>query len=79
MMNLKDEVLAKVKLSKAMANTSAISGIVIALIFTSLWISALIPLMKEHNRIEFLYSIYLLYLCFVMPAFLITGVMALQK
>ena len=35
--------------------------------------------MREHNRIEFMYSIYILDLCFVMPAFFITAVMSLRK
>lgn len=79
LMNLKAEVFEKIKLSKAMLRTSAISGIVIATLFSFLWISALIPIMREHNRIEFLYSIYILDLCFVMPAFFITSIMSLQK
>jgi hypothetical protein len=59
--------------------TSAVSSILIATVFTLLWIAALIPLMKEHNRIEFLYSIYILDLCFVMPGFVATAVMSLRR
>ena len=40
---------------------------------------ALIPLMREHNRIDFLYSIYILDLGFVMPAFIVTAIMSLRK
>lgn len=61
-----------------MLKTTAISSIVIAILFTFLWTAALIPLMREHNRIEFMYSIYILDLCFVMPAFFITAVMSLR-
>ncbi len=64
--------------SRRVIVTTAVSSIAIAIIFTALWISALIPLMREHNRIEYLYSIYILDLCFVMPAFFITAVMALR-
>jgi hypothetical protein len=79
LMHLKEEVFQNVKLSNAMIRISAISGIIIALLFTTLWISSLIPLMRQHNRIEYLYSIYILDLCFVMPAFFITAVMSLKK
>ena len=79
LMSLKEEVLQKVKLSTTMIRISAISGIAIATLFSFLWITALIPLMRDHNRIEFLYSIYILDLCFVMPALFITSIMSLQK
>ena len=78
-MNIRKEVCRKATLSKAMTQTSAISGIVIAALFTFLWIAALVPLIRDHNRIEFLYSIYILDLCFVMPAFFLTAIMSLRK
>jgi hypothetical protein len=40
---------------------------------------SLLPLMQEHNRIEYLYSIYILDLGFVMPAFFVTAIMCLRK
>lgn len=58
---------------------SAVSSIFIAAVFTLLWIISLIPLMRDHNRIEYLYSIYILDLCFVMPAFVITALMSLRR
>jgi hypothetical protein len=66
------------RIRNTMLKTTAISSIVIALLFTGLWSAALIPLMRDHNRIEYLYSIYILDLCFIMPAFFITGVMSLR-
>ena len=57
---------------------TGISSMFIATLFTVLWILSLIPLMISHDRIEFLYSIYILDLCFVMPAFFMLGVMALK-
>ena len=75
----KSKSFAGLKISKVMVRTSAYSSIFIAIIFTFLWIMALIPLMQWHNRIEFLYSIYILDLCFVMPAFFITAVMSLRN
>lgn len=68
-----------IRLDKRMLRVTAISSIAIALLFTVLWIVELIPLMRDHNRIEYLYSIYILDLCFVMPAFFITAVMSLRN
>ena len=75
----KSELFTKLKLSKAMLRTTAYSSLVIATIFTALWVAALIPLMRDNNRIEYLYSIYILDLCFIMPAFAITAVMSLRN
>ena len=58
---------------------SSLSSLLIAAVFIFLWIMALIPLMREHNRIEYLYSIYILDLCFVMPAFVIVALMSLRR
>jgi len=74
----RSEAFSTLRLNKGMLRTTAITSILIAVLFNLLWISALIPLMREHNRIEFLYSIYILDLCFVMPAFVITAVMSLR-
>ena len=75
----KAETFASLRLSSGMLKTSAIVAIFIAAVFTFLWTMALIPLMRDHNRIEYLYSIYILDLCFVMPAFVITAIMSLRR
>jgi len=67
------------RLNEAMLKTTAISSLLIAAAFVLLWTMSLLPLMRDHNRIEFLYSIYILDLCFVMPAFIITAIMSLRK
>jgi hypothetical protein len=67
------------KISRGVLTASAIASIAIAVLFTFLWTMALIPLMREHNRIEFMYSIYILDLCFIMPAFVILAVMSLRR
>ncbi|MEJ2045764.1 MAG: hypothetical protein P8X89_21105 [Reinekea sp.] len=74
----KSESCSTMTLDRRMLKTTAFISILIAIIFTVLWIFALIPLMKAHNRIEFLYSIYILDLCFVMPAFIMVAVMSLR-
>jgi hypothetical protein len=75
----KAENFTNLRLNNWMLKTTAITSIFIAVIFTFLWTMALIPLMREHNRIEYLYSIYILDLCFVMPAFVITAIMSLRR
>jgi len=70
--------MPRVQLSRGVLRTTAISSIAIGVVFTVLWTAALLPLMREHDRIDFLYSIYILDLCFVMPAFFITASMSLR-
>jgi hypothetical protein len=77
--NLDREVLRTVKLPGWMRVTSAVVSMVVALLFTVIWVSALIPLMREHRKVEYLYSIYILDLCLVMPAFVMTAIMSLRK
>jgi hypothetical protein len=77
--NMDKEVLPRVTLPRGMRITSATASMVIALLFTFLWVSALIPLMREHRRVEYLYSIYILDLCLVMPALVMTAIMGLRK
>jgi hypothetical protein len=75
----RSEKFQNLRIKSGMRKTTAISSIVIAVLFTILWVMSLLPLMQEHNRIEFLYSIYILDLGFVMPAFFVTAIMALRK
>ncbi len=70
---------ADLKVGGGIVRTSAVSSIAIGVLFTFLWTAALIPLMREHNRIEFMYSIYILDLCFIMPGFFMLAVMSLRK
>jgi hypothetical protein len=44
------------------------------LIFYPLWIGMLIPLMVDHDQIDSLFSIFIIDLVFIMPAFLLVGV-----
>jgi hypothetical protein len=53
---------------------SAAGSVLQPLIFYPLWISMLIPLLARRDQIDSLYSIFILDLCFIMPAFLIVAV-----
>jgi hypothetical protein len=73
------EVVAKINVPKIVRNTNAVFSILVGLLFTILWTSALLPLMKTGNQIDHLYSIYILDLVFCMPAFFITAIMTFLK
>jgi hypothetical protein len=53
---------------------SAAGALLQPLIFYPLWIGMLIPLMVNRDQIDSLYSIFILDLAFIMPAFLLVGV-----
>ncbi len=73
------EVLQKVQVRGKIRNISAWFSLLVAVIFNILWIVQLLPLVQAGDKIEFLYSVYILDLCFIMPAFVIMGIMALRK
>ncbi len=54
-------------------------GILIAVMFTTIWLVRLVPLIQAGNRIEFTFSIFIIDLSFVMPAFVIAAIMALRR
>lgn len=69
LVNIKKEVIAKATLPKKLKNISATGALIQPLIFYPLWIGMLLPLMQTGNQIDQLYSIFILDLCFIMPAF----------
>lgn len=75
----RSERFKNLQIRNGVLKTTAISSIAIAVLFNILWIMSLLPLMQEHNRIEYLYSIYILDLAFIMPAFFLTAIMSLRK
>lgn len=73
------EVVAKIIVPTSVRNSSAIFSLIIGILFTILWTAALLPLMKTGNQIDNLYSIYVLDLVFIMPAFIITAIMTFRQ
>lgn len=71
--NLRTEVLCAVRVPNSIRYPAIGISLLAPLIFFPLWLSALVPLIQHAHRIEFYYSIYILDLCFVMPAFLIVA------
>jgi hypothetical protein len=75
---LRMDTVNRVSVPAGMRRLTAVCSLLIAGAFTFLWTMALVPLLKARNCIDFLYSIYILDLCFVMPAFAVTAIMALR-
>lgn len=71
--------LPKPALPKTFRLLSASGAILQPLIFYPLWIGMLLPLMRTGEQIDSLYSIFILDLCFIMPAFLILSVLAFMS
>jgi len=68
-----------VRLSEFIRRLSSGFSLGTAALFSGLWIAMLIPLLREGNRIENLFSVFILDLCFIMPAFVIMAVMLMKK
>lgn len=58
---------------------SSMFAILIAVMFNIIWFAQLIPLLRAGRRIEYTFSVYIIDLCFIMPAFVICAVMAMRK
>ncbi len=59
---------------KVLSISAAFFGIITAIIFNFVWFYQLIPLLKEGYRIDYTYSIYVIDLAFIMPAFMLTSI-----
>lgn len=66
-------------LPKALRLASAAGALLQPLIFYPLWIAMLLPLMRTGEQIDSLYSIFILDLCFIMPAFLILSILTFRS
>jgi hypothetical protein len=77
--DLKTDLLRRVSAPAAVRYVSAGFSLLIAAVFSMLWITALWPMVSTGRKAEYLYSVYILDLCLVMPAFLIVAVMVLRK
>ena len=66
-------------LPKVLRLVSASGALLQPLIFYPLWIAMLLPLMASGDQIDSLYSIFILDLCFIMPAFLILSVLTYRS
>jgi hypothetical protein len=75
---LRREVLAGARLPRWVRIASFSGALLQPLVFYPMWIAALLPLMAEHRQIRSYFSIYVLDLCFIMPAFLVLAILLLR-
>jgi hypothetical protein len=73
------ERLAQVTAARWVRNVAAAGALLQPLVFIPLWVAALLPLMAQRRQIHDLYSVYILDLCFVMPAFLLAAVLLWRR
>jgi hypothetical protein len=77
--SFREERLSQLEVSTRIRNASIGLLFGSAVIFAALWVSHLVPLMQTGERIEFTYSIYVLDLCFIVPLFILSSIMALRE
>lgn len=71
---LRAERPGRARLPLSVRMLSGAGSLLQPLIFYPLWIAMLVPLMVSGEQIDSLYSVFILDLCFIMPAFLILAV-----
>ncbi|HEX9087205.1 MAG TPA: hypothetical protein VF867_06740 [Arthrobacter sp.] len=69
----------RARLPRGIRVLSASGALLQPLIFCPLWIAMLLPLMRTGEQIDSLYSVFVLDLCFIMPAFLILAVQTFRR
>ncbi|MEN8173608.1 MAG: hypothetical protein ABFS03_12115 [Chloroflexota bacterium] len=79
LLSINIDALKNIKAPNWIKNVSAGFLIFTALLFYFLWTSQLIPLMQTGEKIDFLYSIYILDMALVLPAILISAVLIIKK
>lgn len=79
LVNLKKDVLNAARIPKGIRTVSIGFSFLIPLVFIPLWISMLISLITTGQHIENTYGVFIMDLCFIMPAFIILAVMHIKK
>jgi hypothetical protein len=79
MANLNPKVYNRLILKNPYKMVSLVFMLFIPLLFYTLWINDLLPLMRNGKKIEFTFSIYILDMAFVLPAFLISAVLIIKE
>jgi hypothetical protein len=77
--SIRPETLQEVELRDLIRKISLGFSLFVAILFSILWIVMLVPLIQAGQRIEFTYSIFILDLSFIMPAFFILAGMTAKK
>ncbi len=79
LINIRQKKLENIKLTKTIRYLTIGFLIFIPILFYSIWISELIPLMRTGKKLEFMFSIYIMDMLFVLPAFLISAYLIIKR
>lgn len=77
--SIDDSARREARLSRRLRITSVVFSLLIVIFFSSLWVSRLISLIQQAQKPEFAYSVFILDLSFIMPAFVILAVMVARN
>ena len=69
----------KIQVSRIIRIPAASFLLLNPMIFYPLWIAQILPFIQSGQRPDVFYSIYILDICFIMPAMAIVGIMALKN
>lgn len=70
---MRREALDRLVMRRGVRRASVVALVAVALLFYVLWAMQLLPLMREHGRLEYRYSIFVLDCALLLPALLITA------
>ena len=79
LLSLNRDTTYKADISQKVRATSLAFLAITPAIFYPLWMAQLVPLIQNADKVEFLYSIYILDICFIMPAFIIAAYKVRKK
>lgn len=77
--DLNHNFISKITLPKILKRISLFFSIFIPILFYFLWTSDLLSLINEGTKLEFTFSVYILDMIFIMPAFLIIAYLISKK
>jgi hypothetical protein len=76
---IKRETVLQITAPKLIRYLSAGCLFITAALFYSLWTTSLLPLMRAGEKIEYLYSIYILDMVFILPAVILCAVLLIKR
>lgn len=79
LVSVRREMLAGASLPGSIRLVSLVGLVGTPAVFVPLWASQLLPLIRSGERLEYLFSIYVLDLSFVMPAFLVVALLTSRR
>lgn len=79
LVSIHKDIFQKIHLAKYVKILSIVFLFFIPIMFYIIWTSQLLPLIEVGEKIEYYYSIYIIDLCIIMPAFIIAAVKTIKN